>query len=73
MVFLPFGRLFYDLCLTLVTCKVFLSTWLVLMKEKPQIRPILILDMQPWISEYLLSVISPGIVGVLGPFCTHTR
>jgi hypothetical protein len=27
--------------------------------------------MQPWTSGYLLSVVSPGIVGVLGPFCTH--
>jgi hypothetical protein len=65
MVFLPFGRLFYDLCLILVICKVFLRTWLVPGREKPQIRPISILDITTLTYEYLVSVVSPGTVGIL--------
>jgi len=68
MVFPPFGGLFYDLYLILADCKVFLRPWLVLGREKPQIRPILTLDIATKTSEHLLRAGSPGIGEILGSF-----
>jgi len=59
-----FWGLFYDLYLILAACKVFLRPWLVLGREKPQIRPILTLDIATKTSEHLLRAVSPGIVGI---------